>query len=125
MNNVLIFTLIGLIVTSCNNDKELEIENLEVKLSNQIERVEPPNWWTHFNDRKLELMVYKEKIGNSNILWRGQTTSVGSKDQLKIAKQTGCLELSVGIETVDNDVMKIINKTWQSDKIIANFINNA
>ena len=35
------------------------------------------------------------------------------------------LRLSVGIETVDNDVMKIINKTWQSDKIIANFINNA
>ena len=77
------------------------------------------------NPNKKIFHPQMDAIGNSNILWRGQTTSVGSKDQLKIAKQTGCLELSVGIETVDNDVMKIINKTWQSDKIIANFINNA
>ena len=66
-----------------------------------------------------------EAIGNSNITWRGQTTSVGTKEQLKIAKETGCVELSVGIETVDNNVMKYINKTWQSDKIISDFLNNA
>ena len=65
----------------------------------------------------MKLLLIQIKIfypqtdnGNSNILWRGQTTSVGSKDQLKIAKQTGCLELSVGIETVDNDVMKLLIK---------------
>ena len=27
--------------------------------------VDPPNWWTHFNDRKLELMVYGESIGKT------------------------------------------------------------
>ena len=42
----------------------------------------------------------------------------------KIAKETGCLELSVGIETVDDNAMKYINQTWQSEKIIAKFIEN-
>ena len=58
----LIFTLIGLIVTSCNNDKELEIENLEVKLSNKIERVEPPNWWVGMKTRDIQLLVYGKNI---------------------------------------------------------------
>ena len=31
----------------------------------------------------------------TQIFWRGQTTSVGSKDQLKIAKQTGCLDFQL------------------------------
>ena len=35
-----------------------------------------------------------DAIGKSNIKWRGQTTSVGIYDQLKVAKETGCLELS-------------------------------
>ena len=63
-----------------------------------------------------------DALGKTNVLWRGQTTSVGTYDQLKIAKETGCLELSVGIETVDDNAMKYINKTWQSEKIIAKFI---
>ena len=65
-----------------------------------------------------------DALGKTNVLWRGQTTSVGTYDQLKIAKETGCLELSVGIETVDDNAMKYINKTWQSEKIIAKFIEN-
>ena len=60
----LIFTLIGLIVTSCNNDKELEIENLEVKLSNKIERVEPPNWWVGMKTRDIQLLVYGKNISD-------------------------------------------------------------
>ena len=44
------------------------------------------------NPNKKIFHPQMDAIGNSNILWRGQTTSVGSKDQLKIAKQTGCLE---------------------------------
>ncbi|HKL35592.1 MAG TPA: glycoside hydrolase family 13 protein [Salegentibacter sp.] len=31
----------------------------------QIERVEPPNWWTGFEDTELQLMVYGENIGNA------------------------------------------------------------
>ena len=30
-----------------------------------IIKVEPPNWWTHFNDRKLELMVYGENVSKT------------------------------------------------------------
>jgi anaerobic magnesium-protoporphyrin IX monomethyl ester cyclase len=77
------------------------------------------------NPNKKIFYHQMEAIGKSNILWRGQTTSVGTLDQLKMAKDTGCLELSVGIETVDDKVMKFINKTWQSQKRIAQFIENA
>ena len=66
-----------------------------------------------------------EAIGKENIKWRGQTISVGTEEHLKIASETGCLELSVGVETVDNNVMQIINKVWQNDKIIKTFIENA
>jgi len=65
-----------------------------------------------------------EAIGESDVVWRGQTISTATRDQLKLAKETGCLELSVGIETVDDDVMKIIDKSWQSQKKIQSFIDN-
>lgn len=77
------------------------------------------------NPNKKVFNSQMEAIGKSNIFWRGQTTSIGTLDQLKLAKETGCLELSVGIETVDENVMKSINKTWQSEKIINQFIENA
>tara|TARA_E500000178_G_scaffold31477_1_gene28588 strand:+ start:14752 stop:16056 length:1305 start_codon:yes stop_codon:yes gene_type:complete len=77
------------------------------------------------NPNKKIFFPQMEAIGNSNILWRGQTTSIGTYEQLKLAKETGCLELSVGIETVDDNVMKMIDKTWQSEKIINQFIENA
>ena len=50
------------------------------------------------NPNKKIFLPQMEALGKTNILWRGQTTSVGTYDQLKIAKETGCLELSVGIE---------------------------
>ncbi len=63
-------------------------------------------------------------IGEHNLVWRGQTISIATYDQLKMAKDSGCLELAVGVETVDNSVMKIIDKTWQNEKIIKEFIQN-
>ena len=57
-----------------------------------------------------------DAIGNSDIIWRGQTTSLATHDQLRIARETGCQELSVGVETVDDQVMGVINKKWQSEK---------
>ena len=77
------------------------------------------------NPNKKIFYSQMEAIGNENVKWRGQTTSVGTEEHLKIASETGCLELSVGVETVDNNVMKIINKKWQNDKIIKTFIENA
>ena len=63
-------------------------------------------------------------LKESDIVWRGQTISIATRDQLKLAKESGCLELSVGIETVDDDVMKLIDKKWQSQKKIEEFIKN-
>jgi len=64
-------------------------------------------------------------IEKTDVVWRGQTISIATLDQLKMAKDAGCLELAVGVETVDNNVMKIIDKTWQNEKIIRNFIENS
>ena len=64
-------------------------------------------------------------IKDSDIIWRGQTTTQATYDQLKLAKESGCLELAIGIETIDNNVMKIINKSWQTEKQIQEFISNA
>ena len=44
------------------------IESLVILLNlcyAKIINVDPPSWWTHFNDRKLELMVYGESIGKT------------------------------------------------------------
>jgi radical SAM superfamily enzyme YgiQ (UPF0313 family) len=42
-----------------------------------------------------------------------------------LAKDTGCVELSVGVETIDEGVMKIINKQWQNQNTIRTFVENA
>ena len=68
---------------------------------------------------------FLESIGNSNIIWRGQTTTQATYEQLKMAKESGCVELAIGVETVDDEVMKIINKSWQDKKQILTFIENA
>jgi len=74
-------------------------------------------------NKKISEMVLNS-IEQSKVLWRGQTISLASRDQLKHAKDSGCVELAVGVETVDNNVMKIIDKTWQNENIIRDFVNN-
>ena len=32
----------------------------------QIEKIEPPSWWTHFKDRDLEILVYGKNLGPIN-----------------------------------------------------------
>ena len=54
---------------------------------------------------------YLEAIGKSNIKWRGQTIPAGSEEMIKLARESGCLELALGIESVENDkVLKLSNK---------------
>lgn len=77
------------------------------------------------NPKKELFHSQMEALGESNIMWRGQTTSIATFEQLKLAKETGCLELSVGVETIDENVMKIINKQWQNQKTISEFVQNA
>jgi hypothetical protein len=77
------------------------------------------------NPKKELFHSQMEALGESDIMWRGQTTSIATFEQLKLAKETGCLELSVGVETIDENVMKIINKQWQNQKTISEFVDNA
>ena len=64
-------------------------------------------------------------LKESNIIWRGQTTTLATLDQLKHAADSGCLELAIGVETADENVMKLIDKTWQDRKQILDFAKNA
>ena len=66
-----------------------------------------------------------DALYESGLIWRGQTTSLATLAQLKEAARSGCRELSVGVETVDEQVMKICNKEWQNEEKIRNFILNA
>jgi radical SAM superfamily enzyme YgiQ (UPF0313 family) len=105
---------------SCKNiDSEIKYlkENYNIKgLLLKDEVAIPPN-------KKVSNDIF-ETIGKHNLVWRGQTISIATYEQLKAAKDSGCLELAVGVETVDNTVMKIIDKTWQNEKIIRDFIDN-
>lgn len=64
-------------------------------------------------------------LREEEIVWRGQTTTLAKRRQLELAKESGCLELSVGVETVDENVMTIINKKWQKEDGIHRFFDDA
>ncbi|GAI35074.1 unnamed protein product, partial [marine sediment metagenome] len=54
---------------------------------------------------------FLETIGRSDITWRGQTTIAGiTEEKLALAKESGCVELAVGVESVSQQVLDIINK---------------
>lgn len=106
----MIFTLIGLIVTSCNNDKELEIENLEVKLSNKIERVEPPNWWVGMKTRDLQLLVYGKNISDYVPVINSSNAKLVSTEKVK---NKNYLFLNISI-----------SKNAEPENIEINFLND-
>ena len=64
-------------------------------------------------------------IEESDVLWRGQTTTLATFDQLKHAADSRCVELAIGVETADENVMKLIDKTWQDRRQIIKFAENA
>lgn len=53
---------------------------------------------------------YLEAIGRSGVIWRGQTRVGASKEIIALARQTGCVELAVGVESASQQVLHIINK---------------
>lgn len=53
---------------------------------------------------------YLEAIGSTNVLWRGQTRIGASHDTLKLARQTGCVELALGVESVSQQVLDAVQK---------------
>lgn len=74
-------------------------------------------------NKKISAAMF-EVLGESGLVWRGQTTTHATREQLQAAAESGCKELAVGVETVDDNVMEIINKKWQSKEKIRLFIDN-
>jgi len=52
-----------------------------------------------------------EAIGKAGVKWRGQSRATGvTEDMVKLAKDSGCVEIAVGLETVTPKSMAILNK---------------
>jgi len=63
----------------------------------------------HTNRKVARSMI--EAIGKANILWRGQSRANGiHPDTVKLAKETGCVEIAVAIESVSQRALDIMNK---------------
>ena len=79
--------------------REYQIEALAIKDDNCI----PMN--------SLVARPFLEAIGRTDIKWRGQTRANGvHPDMVKLAKEAGCTNVGIGIESVSPKVLKIINK---------------
>ncbi len=60
---------------------------------------------------RKEAVAMFEAIAAENIVWRGQTIPMGSEDIIKLVRQSGCVELAIGVESVESDkVLKLSNK---------------
>ena len=75
-------------------------------------------------NRKIAEACLNE-LKDADVIWRGQTTTLAKREQLELAADSGCVELSVGVETVDDQVMRIINKKWQTSAGIRRFFSDA
>lgn len=54
---------------------------------------------------------FLEAIGKAGIKWRGQSRANGiHPDMVKLAFESGCTDLAIGIESASQDVIKLINK---------------
>jgi radical SAM superfamily enzyme YgiQ (UPF0313 family) len=68
-----------------------------------------------------EAIPFMESIGRTNVTWRGQTRIGASREIIKLASESGCVELALGIESASQTVLNIIKKR-QSEKQIREFI---
>lgn len=56
-----------------------------------------------------------EAIGEGGVQWRGQTVTIASEEMVRLAAESGCVELALGLENVESDrVLEIINKPSKS-----------
>ncbi len=53
---------------------------------------------------------FLEAMGHMDIIWRGQTRIGIDYEILKLARESGCVELSLGIESASQQVMDIVKK---------------
>lgn len=75
-----VFVLVFALFVSCSPKKEQKQEEAPITLSNDIERIEPPNWWIGFKNNKLQLLVKSPNIA--------EATATISKTGISIKKVT-------------------------------------
>lgn len=64
---------------------------------------------------KKEAVEYLTAIGDSGIIWRGQSVPLGSEELVRLAAESGLQEVALGLESVDSDrVIEIANKPSKS-----------
>jgi radical SAM superfamily enzyme YgiQ (UPF0313 family) len=74
-------------------------------------------------NRKLASQ-YLDAIGRGGIIWRGQTVPFGDEEMVKLARESGCQELALGLESADNDlVLQMANKPCQSIDTAKSYIS--
>jgi radical SAM superfamily enzyme YgiQ (UPF0313 family) len=56
-------------------------------------------------------LSFLQTLKNSSIMWRGQTTVAGiTEEKMAAARESGCVELAVGVESASEKVLEIIDK---------------
>ena len=61
---------------------------------------------------------YYEAIGHSDVMWRGQTSVVGADEEMiRLASESGCVELAIGVESVSQQVLDVISKKISIDQV--------
>ena len=79
---IYLFTLCGLLLlSSCSEKTEVVKSSVEEVITNQIERVEPPNWWVGFENDELQLLINHPNIGatKASISYQGITLEKAHK----------------------------------------------
>ena len=63
---IYLFTIFGLLfLTSCQENQTPAVVSELLETSNDVERVEPPNWWVGFENTQLQLLVKHPNIGSA------------------------------------------------------------
>lgn len=67
-------------------------------------------------DKKVAV-PFLEAIAKTGILWRGQSRANGiDEDMVRLAKESGCTDLALGIESASMTALDLINKRLDLDK---------
>jgi len=61
---------------------------------------------------------WADNIGKYNLKWRGQIRAGIDSRIIKLAKQSGCVELSFGLESVSPRVLKLMDKKIKIDDVV-------
>tara|TARA_R110001632_G_scaffold38339_2_gene96549 strand:- start:79500 stop:81434 length:1935 start_codon:yes stop_codon:yes gene_type:complete len=63
---IYLFTIFGLLfLTSCQENQTPAVVSELLETSNDVERVEPPNWWIGFENLQLQLLIKHPNIGSA------------------------------------------------------------